>query len=701
MSYDSVEGKYSYQTLDNPALRHQPCGPTCDFDGTLRAWQALPRSVKQAVSGWVDDNFSYRVWHLHAALPIQKDIRTTRRLLQKAVLGAVAHQGMASIMLVFSSTQKYVASEAGSATTTGDSVSDSHTYTPMSESGASRVELSQTDIEQMREWLASRGLSTVKIAELESLLVKQKESAAAAATAQASTPYDQSSPQDDTTGHEQTDTTEQAGISRQASGGHVRFVSGDIAPSTRQKSSAITSWRSDPYGEHGGPPDSRQPELYRTSKMRDGRYQYHRQYAPPSPTYFPENSLGPLHTRRLSERASEASRFPPDDEWYDTTRRRRSSRIDDKGYRAESFLSAYDRHDPRDSNRTQTERDWDYPERRRLYENRGQGHGVLEHPTRIVNDYSEVHEDPNRTHRPFPPPPSSSRPLRSSSGDHRYEIAELEMEHRRRSRDRGGDREGSNTSSRSRSRHRSSERYVHRHKSTESTFPRRDLDNEIERLEAEVKILKKEEARSLSRLQRLETSPRPYPMVERTQPARPKILIKSYKPYSDYSQRPRNYLGSTNVDPDMFSIPRQLSPEPIVDDASEAEDAALDDDELKNKMLVKYTGGTAANAPAESDRTSDKPHDLGADHDTKVAKDDSAQPGAEIDNKYHQQDSTAATKGRGDKEQGVKFVLVPASDQPVDEPAAPNPRPEDAATSSSPIPGVQVSLHQPNFSTSY
>jgi hypothetical protein len=24
MSYDSAEGKYSWQTLDNPALRHQP-----------------------------------------------------------------------------------------------------------------------------------------------------------------------------------------------------------------------------------------------------------------------------------------------------------------------------------------------------------------------------------------------------------------------------------------------------------------------------------------------------------------------------------------------------------------------------------------------------------------------------------------------------------------------------------------------------
>jgi len=295
MSYDSAEGKYSYQTLDRTALRHEPCTSACDVDDTLRAWQALPRSVKQAASRWVDDNFSYRLWHLHAALPIRRDVRATRRFLQKVVLGGVAHQGVASIMLVFSSTYRYDTSE----TLAGDSASESsHMSAPMSDGGASRVELSQADIEQMREWLTSRGLSTAKIAGLEALIVKQKESAAAAAATQTSMPYGQSSPQDDNTGHGQTDATVQADIRRQGTGSHVRFATADdVAPSARLKSNATTvaSRRSTTYDRGYAEPVSSQPVSYRTPRTHANlRPGYRGYYLPPSPP--PQGP--PLYPRR-------------------------------------------------------------------------------------------------------------------------------------------------------------------------------------------------------------------------------------------------------------------------------------------------------------------------------------------------------------------------------------------------------------------
>jgi hypothetical protein len=631
MSYDSVEGKYSYQTLDDTALQHQPCGPTCDFDETLRAWQALPRSVKQAASSWVDDNFSHRTWHLHAALPIQKDIRTTRRLLQRAVLGAVAHQGVASIMLVFSSTEKYGTYETGSTARVSVS-SSSDTWDKTSDSGASRVDLSQADMEQMREWLTTKGLSAEKIAELEALVVKQKESAAAAAATQASMRRDQSPRQGDNTGDDPTDAT--IDLSRPAAASHVRFVSGDVAPSTRQKNDATTvaSRRSNTYDS--GYNFHRQPEPYQTS-TRDGIRQDYRDGSPPSPPH------------RLSEHASAAPRNPPYDYSYDPTRRHSSRRIDDTHYRVNSHLNAYDRRDLKEPTRTRTEDQW---------ERRGRHY---------IWNTSLDPEDPSRD---AAVPPPSSRPGRSSSRDHRsrldYELAETIPERRRRSRDRSHERGGSDTSSRSRGRHRSSERHVVRHKHMTPADSRRYVDD-IMQLEAR-------------------SSGRPVRIIERSQPANREILTYPYKTYNDYGLHRRIYPVSTQTplsfNPDIFSIPTQLSPEPIGDDASDAEDAELDDADLKNKMLVKYTGGTVANLPA------------GPSHapDAELAKEGAAGPGAEIDEDVHW-DSAAATNERRNKKKRANPHLEHAPGLSIIEPASPDSQTVARPVSPSPIPGVQVS----------
>jgi hypothetical protein len=730
MSYDSVEGKYSYQTLDNPALRHRPCSATCDFNDTLRAWQALPRSVQQAASRWVDDNFSDRIWNLHAALPIQKDIRTTRKLLQKAVLGAVSHQDMASIMLVFSSTENYVTSETGSATVAGDSMSElSHTHAPMSDGGASRVELSQTDMEQMREWLTAKGLSTAKIAELESLVVRQKESAAPAAATQSSIPtYEQRPRQDDSAGNDTIGDTTDVDVSRQESGGHVRFVTGDLAPSVRHKSNTKTtvSRVSIPYYRRVGEPYSHQNEPHRTSRMHDGfRQDYRDDSLPPPNSPYKAGRRRPNYHYLFDDDGPDVPRrrrIPndlSDDDLYDTPRRRSSRRIDDEGYRVDSLQSAYDRRDPREPNRTRTEDEREHRDRRpqthrqhsqgystsqdpSSYGYRDREYGVrtrtTDYPTPIVNVYHDVYQDPGRN--PFSPP-ASSRPVPSDyrdnrSRDHRSrlgdelaeELAELRMERRERERD----RDNSDTSSRSRGRHRSGERHELSGDYLRKKGAERSRDNDNARVEVEV---------------RRETSPRPYRIIERERPmpahqAGHEIFVR---PYNDYGRRQRSYPMSTQippfVDPDILSIPRQLSPGPILDDASDAEDAVLDDAELKNKMLVKYTGGTVANIPTVTDRASDQPHSIDAGDASKVAEENAADPGAELDDEDIRWSLAVAIKNTRDRKKGAKLDLEPELGLPVDESASPDSQTVDPPRSTTPIPGMQVSRHHGIFISSY
>lgn len=735
MSYDAVEGKYSYQTLDNPALRHRPCGPTCDFDETLKAWQALPRSVKQAAARWVDDNYSDRIWQLHAALPIQKDTRTTRKLLQKAVLGAVASQGMASIMLVFSSTENYITSDAGSTTAPGDSVSgSSHTYDPTSDGGVSRVELSQTDMEQMREWLTTRGLSTAKIAELEQLVVKQKESATAASATQPSNPHEQRSQQDDSARHDLKDAAMQADVNRQGSGSHVRFVTGDVAPPARHQSTTATAaFRGSTL------PDRDYNRFY------DYRQDYGRDIPSPPPRPIPDSSYDDdlPYRRQLYEHGPDVSKNPFYDDGYNPPRWDVSRVADEDGYRAEPRQSAYQRRDLEGLHRTRTEDELAYRDRHpQVHRQHSYGYNTSvdpssywdRDPTYVVRTrntpahlYNKVYEDPGRV-------PYSSQPVHSRSRDQRIdfndELAERNLESRRRSHDRDRDREDSDTSSRSRGRHRSSERYVsERHEHVKPKVRGRASGDAIDEAEyarrkAEEIFRSKKEAdrvvidlsdrviiRERDTLRRREKSPLPIQITERSLPAHQERQDIVLKPYDGYYLHGRDIHGRNNsgdkwhihpgltqtprwVCHDDVPIPRELSPEPMLDDAEDAEDAALDDDELKNKMLVKYTGGTVANALTTPDRTGT--HGPKANKDADVARENPTDPGAEIDDDGNRRDSAAATKDIPDKKKGAGPDSLPGleAETPGDEPAASNPQPGDTPNSTTPIPGVQVSPRQ-------
>lgn len=138
----------------------------------MKVWQTVPRIIKQSASKWVEDNHSTRTWHLHAALPIEKNVRKTRSFLQKAILGEIVHRGTSDVLLVFTSTTDSDTFHTDTLDVTEEikSVSGSQTSAPVSEGAVSRIELSMTDVVQMREWLLNRGVSPAKADHLESLI---------------------------------------------------------------------------------------------------------------------------------------------------------------------------------------------------------------------------------------------------------------------------------------------------------------------------------------------------------------------------------------------------------------------------------------------------------------------------------------------------------------------------------------------------
>jgi len=648
MSYDSVEGKYSYQTLDNPALRHRPCGSTCDFNDTLRAWQALPRSVKNAASGWVEANFSDRIWHLHAALPISKDVRTTRKFLQKAVLGAVAYQGMSSIMLVFSSSENHASSETDSTAVAGGSVSDSsHTYVPMPDGGTPRVELSQTDVERMREWLTAKGLSTAKIAQLESLVVKKKESAADAAATQPSIPtQDKSSRQDGSTGHGPIDVDMQVKPDQRGSGSHVRFVTGDVAPLTQRHSA--TAFAPKETNAYSSIPAV--PQQYGGYPMMQPYS--HSPYEPPPPpgAMFPSGNEGWNAPKRHSTRREDYSNYGVD-----------FPRVAHQNYMQTNYELPYrDRLSTDYRPHSQNHNTRPIP---RYYDNRNKVYDVHKRTTDrhaargtpyvdVYNDLNQTQPSPTRNRfdrnsRYYREPPNET--VRSSS----KAMVDSPMPY----------------SSEPRVALRSPSISSSTHSNSNSSFDSNSwagLSDDAQERTVNTTLAAagsrgsaRDDKKSSGflfgqdlRRPRRDTSPHPVRRAERPslRYTQKHGLIPSgysYDPsrawlyHSDYEQdagrtynvekwqyRPGVGLRptSTFVDRGEPPIPRDLSPKPILDDASDAEDAVLDDTELMNKMLVKYTGGIAGKISAGPNLTGDKSRELDTEDISKANKEETDAP---------------------------------------------------------------------------
>jgi hypothetical protein len=124
VSYDLGEGKHSFQSIDHTILKHKPCGLACDLQTTMRLWQALPESVKQAVSAWVEEAYNVKNsgWNLHSAMPVANKTPTTRKLLQRIIFGASARETNGSILLILGSTERL--NRSGSSTASASTRSE-------------------------------------------------------------------------------------------------------------------------------------------------------------------------------------------------------------------------------------------------------------------------------------------------------------------------------------------------------------------------------------------------------------------------------------------------------------------------------------------------------------------------------------------------------------------------------------------------
>lgn len=107
-------------------------------------------------------------WHLHAAMQVQKYPRRGQKTLRRALLGSAPPRDATDTLLVYC--RHRPRHELGLINSRPNSASAS-----LSPALAPRVEISQTDLEQLRAWLNSIGLSTARVDELEAWLVKQKD----------------------------------------------------------------------------------------------------------------------------------------------------------------------------------------------------------------------------------------------------------------------------------------------------------------------------------------------------------------------------------------------------------------------------------------------------------------------------------------------------------------------------------------------
>ncbi|KAM0717680.1 hypothetical protein Q7P37_007532 [Cladosporium fusiforme] len=184
--YEYIEGIVSFNptdhvtwdwtTVNSGTYRHHPCGSACNLEDTAVAYHAIPQSIRKGVTDLIESDYgpgsveSARDWHLHAAMRVQKESRKAQKLLQKAILGTILSRGTANTLLVYCRYRpKHITghSIAGSSVV---GVNSSASSVPPNRMPP--VELSQTDIGHMKAWLRNKGLSASKIAELEARLVK-------------------------------------------------------------------------------------------------------------------------------------------------------------------------------------------------------------------------------------------------------------------------------------------------------------------------------------------------------------------------------------------------------------------------------------------------------------------------------------------------------------------------------------------------
>lgn len=88
--------------FDSSGIQHNPCGDHCDVDATMKVWAQVPRAAKDSALRCVNKNFGNRRWLLHSAYFRDQSTRGSRRLLQRALLGSVVSTGLINVLLTYS-----------------------------------------------------------------------------------------------------------------------------------------------------------------------------------------------------------------------------------------------------------------------------------------------------------------------------------------------------------------------------------------------------------------------------------------------------------------------------------------------------------------------------------------------------------------------------------------------------------------------
>jgi hypothetical protein len=118
--------------------------------------------------------------------------------------------------------------------------------------------------------------------------------------------------------------------------------------------------------------------------------------------------------------------------------------------------------------------------------------------------------------------------------------------------------------------------------SEDEEFAARAIDRErdLERLRSDIRLEERLERRSRDR------------RTDHSQRYREDIAQQNISTDDQYYRPQYGERAQTRSNADVIIIRRELSPERIEEDAEDAEDAMLDDVELKNKMMSRYTSGT-------------------------------------------------------------------------------------------------------------
>ena len=88
--------------FDSSGIPHNPCGDHCDVDATMKIWAQVPRSAKDSALRCVNKHFGNKRWLLHSAYFRDQSTRGSRRLLQRALLGSVVSTGLINVLLTYS-----------------------------------------------------------------------------------------------------------------------------------------------------------------------------------------------------------------------------------------------------------------------------------------------------------------------------------------------------------------------------------------------------------------------------------------------------------------------------------------------------------------------------------------------------------------------------------------------------------------------